>query len=579
MEVDFRRRGVSTTGNYYAQALPLVPALELETVLYGVSTTALAIFFYKELREGIRALAKRRLLGLIVVIALYAMLTAHWALSVQQTSRLLFSGLDVNYANVSVPDAFLFHTVFGPFLLETGLFGTFTTLAVYAVYTFTTQENGLARPAQSAMMAVTLVMYSISLAHWSLQVRMINGNYTTYLGAGAHFVDPRIVPLALISVNIILGDGIVLWRACVFWRRNRLVYALSIGLFVFIVGLNIANVVVEAAFMAEPDKNVRWMNEAWTQPAFSDSAYGAAALALSLATNAASTIAIGWKTWIHRRKVLRYLTEFSPRSIVDKVLTLLWESGCIYCITWILYIVSNKLALSAPSPVGVGTIALGVDYFNRLMAQLTGIYPTLVLVLVALERKHLESATVGPSISSMIHDSPQSRERMNGLSHRTALRRPSFSSSGAITSGGGLVADKAEWECDVERAGSAFAMPGVEDHDSPMAFLPIARTAKRESVLAVDRSVAPTSSAGSVGRLYRTAARFLERDLHVECKPSPPILPKHTLDDARWPTHASLPPSRRPTRSTTEDSLAEATPEEMRSTTIHDHRATEASAL
>lgn len=111
-----------------------------------------------------------------------------------------------------------------------------------------------------------------------------------------------------------------------------LVYALSGGLLASTIALNIVNVVVQTR-IARTDEG--WANENEAQLAFSDSVYGTAVLALSLATNFASTGAIGWKTWTHRRMIMKYFADFNRRSIVTKVMTLLWESGCVYCIIWV----------------------------------------------------------------------------------------------------------------------------------------------------------------------------------------------------------------------------------------------------
>ena len=65
-----------------------------------------------------------------------------------------------------------------------------------------------------------------------------------------------------------------------------------------------------------------------------------------------------------------------------------------------MYIVDNESAAfedaETASYVGKGL------YFNRLMAQITGIYPTIILVIVALEQSFLEHAFSDPKLSAFV---------------------------------------------------------------------------------------------------------------------------------------------------------------------------------
>lgn len=70
----------------------------------------------------------------------------------------------------------------------------FSTLVVYAIYTFT--HKGFPRAwSQVVMLATALLMYFISLSHWCLQSRILTANYTApYLGAAPGSIELGVVP-------------------------------------------------------------------------------------------------------------------------------------------------------------------------------------------------------------------------------------------------------------------------------------------------------------------------------------------------------------------------------------------------
>ncbi|VDB91825.1 unnamed protein product [Peniophora sp. CBMAI 1063] len=534
-------------GYAYAQR-DLVPALELSSILFGMLTMALIMACYAEMRTtGIRRtlLSRKRVALGTATFFLYAMFTAHWALTIRHTYDLLFGGWLVPHGFQGTFDAAPdnLQPNFGPFVLESFMFGAFSALVVYAIYLFT---QGISRARlQMAMLSAALIMYAISLAHFCVQVRYIAADNTLEVG-GSHFFEPGVAPLALVSMNVIFSDAIVLWRACVVWRQNMVVYSLAAVLLALSIALNITNIAEEARIFSHTRDGDD--DQLFIQPAFSDSAYGTTALVLSLVTNLAATVAIGWKTWIHRQKVLKYLRTSNSGSIADKVMTLLWESGCVYSLIWILYIISSKSTLldipdhdtsileDTTSPV------LSVEYFNRLMAQLTGIYPTLILVVVALERKHLDNAAWGPNISSLIHTPPRSDNRPGAPFRPTKSRRIGSHQSGSpSTRTYGREAD----EDDVGKA--VFVSPTPLDENPPPAIeLPTAKTFERASLLSMDNVSQTSTSTVSVPRPQQNTTSLVVPSTVTGSKALPAI-PRAPLPGAavsRSPGNMAQPPTR-----------------------------------
>ncbi|EJD32839.1 hypothetical protein AURDEDRAFT_178062, partial [Auricularia subglabra TFB-10046 SS5] len=109
-----------------------------------------------------------------------------------------------------------------------------------------------------------------------------------------------------------------------------------------------------------------------------------AGLVFSLLSNLSSTTFVALKTWRHRvamRKFLRAAQSLGNRA--ETILALLVESGFIYCIIGIVVIVSTL------TPLPHGTLG---DLFLPSAAQITGIYPTMVLIVVSMRATMDETA-------------------------------------------------------------------------------------------------------------------------------------------------------------------------------------------
>ncbi|KAJ8092321.1 hypothetical protein PM082_023924 [Marasmius tenuissimus] len=179
---------------------------------------------------------------------------------------------------------------------------------------------------------------------------------------------------ALGPIEIALGDFIVLWRVWALCAgQKRLVFVP----FIFLLGTTICSLGFFGCFA----------HSGWpvvTPPTCSNlitSAYS-----LSIVTNISGTVVIGFKFWSYRRNVRIYLSK-SKKSRAEKVLVLFLESGTIYSLLWIVLLV---VACIPPPPTLAGQIVQQI--FRAATAQLVGIYPTLLIVLVYLQRSLWDSS-------------------------------------------------------------------------------------------------------------------------------------------------------------------------------------------
>ncbi|KAM5531450.1 hypothetical protein V8D89_014907 [Ganoderma adspersum] len=213
-------------------------------------------------------------------------------------------------------------------------------------------------------------------------------------------------PTAALTINILLGDAIVCWRACVIWQYNKIVMGMCVMLLLTTFALGTVDTTFSCLEISssgygswKPDPHANG-----TGGLYQGFSYGVAATVLSLVTNMFATCAVMVRAWQSRRKLRQYFVTGPRASQVEKVFSLLVESGMIYCALW-----TVVLAWQAGT-YDWGTIwAQGDNSFwdifdviiNGALVHLIAIYPTVIIVLVALNRSHMESGFTRPSQDSV----------------------------------------------------------------------------------------------------------------------------------------------------------------------------------
>lgn len=172
-----------------------------------------------------------------------------------------------------------------------------------------------------------------------------------------------------------MSDSIVLWRMVVVWERKRPILALGAALLVTTLGLNIANIVSEAGFQALPgdlfddqdsgiipdDKDSGIIpNEKDSEiiSTYGETSIGLAAAFVSLASNLCATALVGLKAWydiassfslnlllvsfrLHRRQSSLHARSGSRRTIAERFMELLIDSGVVYTTIWVSALVDS----------------------------------------------------------------------------------------------------------------------------------------------------------------------------------------------------------------------------------------------
>ncbi|KAH9173834.1 hypothetical protein EDB89DRAFT_662104 [Lactarius sanguifluus] len=206
------------------------------------------------------------------------------------------------------------------------------------------------------MLAVSAFMYAVSAVHWAMNMAIV----TRLLRVGRDYVSPfkMIVVVYLPTINYILSDGIVVWRAWVLWRRFTIfippLFSLVSTLVLSAAGA--AYLYIGTDYESERDGAMsRYLG--WT-------VWG-----LSVGTNIWATGLIYIRIWQFVRSLLG---KGTATSTAEKVLIFMVESGALYLCIWAVYIIS------------MFTDWNGVPFLDTSIVQVVGIYPMTIVLLVTM---------------------------------------------------------------------------------------------------------------------------------------------------------------------------------------------------
>ncbi|KAI0258134.1 hypothetical protein BC834DRAFT_119953 [Gloeopeniophorella convolvens] len=176
-------------------------------------------------------------------------------------------------------------------------------------------------------------------------------------------------------LNPILSDVVCAWRAVVLWRWDRRV--------LLILGTCILGTLGAAGFDLKLALEVHPGTE--NERGLQQGTVAMVIVAPMLGTNILSTSLIAWKAWEYRRHVRANLRHGSPSQRVEKVLAFLIESGFMYCLLWILYLLTAFKVLP-----GSGSYIV-----NVFMLYLSCMYPTIITIIVCLQARSSYEAHSG----------------------------------------------------------------------------------------------------------------------------------------------------------------------------------------
>ncbi|KAI0312725.1 hypothetical protein OF83DRAFT_1176369 [Amylostereum chailletii] len=297
---------------------------------------------------------------------------------------------------VQLARTFLLATTAGhvfPEIVESALFAIFTVLI--CISTVILISKGLGNWVNRAMLMVTLAMYGISAVLWALNIKLmwnelnvlIPGLLSTSSLSSTYSEGENdtyelnfkwfFIGYVVYQVNIILSDAVVLWRVFVIWNRRKSVVGAIAVIFVSLLGVTTIYILslVAAYFPASVPKS--FLSLTYVMDQLSGVSYSLSAFA-----NMWATCMVACKAWIHRQDIRRFLQNRAAKSSVENILVMLVESGIVYSTLMIIMMLTSFPSIKS----------LDVDpfdaYYNAIMNQVSGMYPTLVIVLAGLQMLH-----------------------------------------------------------------------------------------------------------------------------------------------------------------------------------------------
>ncbi|KAF5384380.1 hypothetical protein D9615_003132 [Tricholomella constricta] len=268
------------------------------------------------------------------------------------------------------------------------LYGAFALL--FSISTAMIIRRGLKALPQRVMFTVTLL--SFLLASMQLAAQLTSPSLLIRFGliynpdlplqakpalAGAKARHSNAIITWTAQLMPLISDAVVIWRAWVLFTDRLWFLILPVVLW-------LGTVATTFAYLAFDTIDEQPPGSLLIPDLLSSS------IALSAATNAAATLLIAYILWAHRKVVVHNLgLGGKRRSQVQNVLTLLVESGLIY---FILQIVTLILTFAPNSAGGKGTAQhMAGEIFFASYCMISGMYPTIVVVLVNLQRSFVDN--------------------------------------------------------------------------------------------------------------------------------------------------------------------------------------------
>ncbi|KAJ7603721.1 hypothetical protein FB45DRAFT_959034 [Roridomyces roridus] len=244
------------------------------------------------------------------------------------------------------------------------------------------------------MLLVVTYLYASSTTLWALNVTFLLKNvHSLLIGHPTTPLQDRLaqgdldvsivdVPMeALYMFNMVVGDSVVIWRAWVIYQRT-----------LWMVSVPCVLLIMSSVFTII---DITCLTGAGYSDVTSISNGGAVcthaelvAWAFSLGMNASCTLLIGLKAWRHRRATnsLGIIENGRRRQMsTNRILSLLVESGFIYCLFWLTQLILF-FPLSRDAPV-----YYLYEIFSGMGDQISGMYPTLIIVIVNLQHTFWDS--------------------------------------------------------------------------------------------------------------------------------------------------------------------------------------------
>ncbi|KAH9956019.1 hypothetical protein BC827DRAFT_1234415 [Russula dissimulans] len=219
-------------------------------------------------------------------------------------------------------------------------------------------------------LGITALVLETSLAYQQFALELIPSSRSLWSARRTNVI--MAVGATIACVIYIISDVFCAWRAAVLWNYDRRVVTV---LALFVLG-------TVAAAASDLGINLYPVFSPSQQPPqyLSGTKLGGHRALIfvgpTIATNLLSTSLIGIQAWRKRHVLISHLRRSSVAIKAERVFAMLVESGFAYCCIWVLYLVSSFRVF--PNP--------GFDIMDAVLLYVSGLYPTLIVILVVLRK-------------------------------------------------------------------------------------------------------------------------------------------------------------------------------------------------
>ncbi|KAJ7881400.1 hypothetical protein B0H13DRAFT_2049447 [Mycena leptocephala] len=294
-------------------------------------------------------------------------------------------------------------------VLQTFFFGVYSVLVLMS--TRMLLQRGLKTKVNRTMFGITTFMYLLSAGYWVYSVLDVVERMQNYTKLAANGTDSpsgpdavlmwRPLANALIFINYVLNDGIVVWRAWVITMRSHRKYMCIPIVFLFFTAIS---VLLMIAFRIANFDAARM-----SRLADAMSIAQLLAFSTSFISNLSSMGVVGATLWKHWRTIRIAFPNKKQSTRPNHILTLVMESGMLYCVSDLTLLLFSVI----PTPLPHGS-TLG-DLYAPINTQITGAYPSIVLLLISAHgSESLNDSTIRNNDSDCISSQPMGSKKLAG---------------------------------------------------------------------------------------------------------------------------------------------------------------------
>ncbi|KAI0343480.1 hypothetical protein BDW22DRAFT_1344497 [Trametopsis cervina] len=271
-------------------------------------------------------------------------------------------------------------------MCQTLAYGAFIAIIPMTLYLLCEiSKQGFRMRPNLVMLAITLFIFAMSTSYWAVSVMSLVSKIT-----GSHMarnVVIREVFNAIVLINYIFADGVVVWRMRVLCKGQFSKVTMNIP--IVMLGLTSVSIFVtialRIAITAMPGGTV---------PKGSP-------LSRGIDTSQVVNLVLSLR---YRITIVSNLKATGASAQIGRILTLLAESGVVYCAS------SIVLIIGAFVHIPQGTLG---SVYTPIHTQLAGMYPAVIIILVASQPSTKSLASTSPSEENT--SSTQRSRRMESL--------------------------------------------------------------------------------------------------------------------------------------------------------------------